>query len=135
MPSMRVGIFESGDAGLAHGAAHDALAVTAVGDASRAIRDAIRANGWTPVDVNASVDVRATLASLEEAKAQVVFQLAESIGGEARYEAAAVWLLEWAHMPYTGSGPVAITLALEKPRTRAVLAAAGVPTPVGFVAR
>jgi D-alanine-D-alanine ligase len=130
---MRVGIFESGDEGLAHGAAHDALAVTAVGDASRAIRAAIRTNGWTPVDMRASIDVRATLDSIEDADAEVVFQLAESIGGQARYEAAAAWLLEWAHIPYTGSGPVAITLALEKPRTRAVLASANVPTPHGFV--
>lgn len=132
---MRVGIFESEDTALAHGAAHDALAVTAVDDASRAIRAACRANGWTPVDMRASTDVRATLDNIEDADADVAFQLAESIGGEARYEAAAAWLLEWARVPYTGSGPVAITLALEKPRTRAVLAAAGVPTPVGFVAR
>lgn len=132
---MRVGIFESADTGLAHGAAHDALAVTAVGDASHAIRAAVRRLGWTPVDVRASTDPRATLASLDAAAADVVFQLAESIGGEARYEAAAAWLLEWARIPYTGSGPVAITLALEKPRTRAVLAAALVPTPIGFVAR
>jgi D-alanine-D-alanine ligase len=132
---MRVGILESADTSLAHGAAHDALAVTAVGDASRAICAACRVNGWTPVDVRASADVHETLASLHDTRPDVVFQLAESIGGEARYEAAAAWVLEWARVPYTGSGPVAITLALEKPRTRAVLAADGVPTPAGFVMR
>ncbi|MDZ4772342.1 MAG: ATP-grasp domain-containing protein [Planctomycetota bacterium] len=132
---MRVGIFESVDTGLAHGAAHDAVAVTAVNDSSSAIREACRSLGWTPIDVVASRDLRATLANLTEARADIVFQLAESIGGEARFEAAAAWLLEWADIPYTGSGPVAITLALEKPRTRAILSPVGVPTPIGFVAR
>ncbi len=83
--------------------------------------------------MEAALDPRRTLASLDAARADVVFHLAESIGGEARLEAAAAWLLEWARIPYTGSGPVALTVALEKPRARAVLAAAGVPLPAGFV--
>lgn len=130
---MRVGIFESRDTTLAHGAAHDAAAVSAVGDESRAIRETCRALGWTPIDVEAAVDPLRTLQDLRDARPDVVFQLAESIGGEARFEAATAWLLEWARIPYTGSGPIALTLALEKPRTRAVLTAAGVATPIGFV--
>lgn len=132
---MRVGILQSRDEGLAHGSARDALAVTAVDDAARAIRGAGKTLGWTVVDVVASTDPGETLAHLASARPDVVFQLAESIGGEARFEAAAAWLLEWARIPYTGSGPVAITLALEKPRTRAVLQTEGVPVPGGFTLR
>lgn len=129
---LRVGILKSRDEGLAHGEAHDALAVQSVGEEADGIREACAANGWTPVDVEAARDPHATLASLRDARVDVVFQLAESIGGDARLEAAAAWMLEWARVPFTGSGPEAITLALRKPLARAVLAAAGVPIPAGI---
>ncbi len=130
---MRVGLLRSADTGLAHGEAHDALAVQAVGDEARAIDDACRANGWTPVPIEAGADPLLTLTHLRDARCDVVFQLCESIAGEARLEAAAAWLLEWARIPYTGSGPVAITIALQKPLARAVLASRNVPVPNGFV--
>lgn len=129
---MRIGILQSRDTTLAFGSKQDALAVAAVGDEVRAIHAACAALGWTALDVEASRDPQATLENLMAARADVVFHLAESIGGEARFEAAAAWLCEWARIPYTGSGPVALTLALLKPHARAVLAAAGVPTPFGF---
>lgn len=130
---MRIGILSSHDSALAHGEAHDALAVQAVGDESQAIRAACASFGWTTVAIEASTDPARTIAALNASRCDVVFQLAESIGGEARFEAAAAWMLEWAKIPFTGTGPIAITIALEKPLARAVLAAAGVPTPIGFV--
>jgi D-alanine-D-alanine ligase len=131
--ALRIGILRSADTGLAHGEAHDALAVQAVGDEARAIEDACRANGWTTAAIEADTDPVRTLAALRDARCDVVFQLAESIGGDARLEAAAAWLLEWARLPYTGSGPVAITIALQKPLARALLASRNVPVPNGFV--
>lgn len=131
--ALRIGILRSADTGLAHGEAQDALAVQAVGEEALAVDDACRTNGWTPIAIEAGRDPAAMLASIRSARCDVVFQLAESIAGEARLEAAAAWMLEWAGVPYTGSGPVAITLALQKPIARAVLATAGVPVPEGFV--
>lgn len=128
-----VGILSSHDEGLAHGEARDALAVTAVGGEVGAIESACHAQGWKTVRVEADADPRRTLEALERAAPDVVFHLAESVRGEARFEAAVAWLLEWARIPYTGSGPVALTLALDKPLARGALTARSVPVPRGFV--
>ncbi len=130
--SLRVVLLHSADAALAHGEAHDALAVASVREEIDAVAAACRANRYEPIAVEAS-DPKSTLDALEKARPDVVFNLAESVGGEARLEAAVAWLLEWARIPYTGSGPIALTLALTKPLARAVLAAHGVGVPKGFV--
>jgi D-alanine-D-alanine ligase len=131
---LRIAILESGDESLAAGEARDAAAVRAAADAALEIERSCRALGWTPIRLQAHpTSPDWTVAELAREEVDLVFQLVESLRGEARFEAAAVWLLEWAQIPCTGSGPVALTLALEKPIARAVLAARGVPIPEGFV--
>lgn len=63
---------------------------------------------------------------------ELVFNLCESLGGDARHEAVLPSLLELAGVRYTGSGPHALGTALRKDRTKALLRAHGVPTPIGF---
>ena len=128
----RVAILYSADACLAHGDPADAIAVGAGEVEVEAVEAAIRANGWESERVLAEPDLGRTLRSMRRSRADVVFHLAASIGGEARMEAAAAWMLEWARIPYTGPGPLALAIALEKPLARAALAAAGVAIPEGF---
>jgi D-alanine-D-alanine ligase len=59
----------------------------------------------------------------------VVFNLCESLSGDARFEPLLPMLLERAGVAYTGSPPLALALALHKQKAKGVLRGAGVPTP------
>lgn len=61
------------------------------------------------------------------------FNMAYGIQGECRYTQLPA-MLELAGIPYTGSGPLGHTLALDKVVTKTLAAAAGVPTPAHRVA-
>jgi D-alanine-D-alanine ligase len=131
---LRIAILESGDEALAAGDARDAAAVQAAGEAALAIERSCRELGWHVARLRAHpTSPDWTVAELVREEPDAVFQLVESLRGEARFEAAAAWLLEWARIPYSGSGPLAITLALEKPVARALLQSRTVPVPDGFV--
>src|SRR5437016_724990 len=56
-----------------------------------------------------------------EAKADVVFNLFEGIPGEGESETCIAALLEWLHIPFTGSPARALTLARDKPLSKLVL--------------
>jgi D-alanine-D-alanine ligase len=63
----------------------------------------------------------------------IAFNMAYGIQGECRYTQLPA-MLELAGIPYTGSGPLGHTLALDKVVTKALISAAGVPTPAHRVA-
>jgi len=128
-----VGILASQDRTLAHGEARDRLAVEASGVEVGAVEAACRARGWRTARIAASSDPRRTRAALERYKPDVVFHLAESVGGDARVESLLAGLLDGLGLPYTGSGPKALWAGLHKPIAREKLAAAGVLVPEGFV--
>jgi D-alanine-D-alanine ligase len=129
----RIALLLSDDTALAHGADDDARAVLGVREVSDRIESACLALGWSVTRVGVSRDPRRLLADLERAQPDVAFHLAESVGGDARLEAAVAMLLEWIGLPYTGSPPQALAQALEKPVARALLAARGVPIARGAV--
>ena len=58
-----------------------------------------------------------------------MFNLCESLSGDARFEPLLPMLLEHAGIAYTGSPPLALGLALHKQKAKGVLRGAGVPTP------
>jgi D-alanine-D-alanine ligase len=75
----------------------------------------------------------ALVADIVRRAPSLVFNLCESLGGDARHEAVLPALFELAGVRYTGSGPLALGTALRKDRTKAILRAAGVPTPAAAV--
>lgn len=69
------------------------------------------------------------LERLGEAAPDLVVNLCESLAGEASAEAVVPAFLEALGLSYTGSGPLALGLALHKPVAKRILQASGVPTP------
>jgi D-alanine-D-alanine ligase len=130
---VRVAILFNDDGALAHGRRDDSVAVGAVVGCASAAAAACRELGWSPTLIAASTDPLELLARLSEVEPTVVLNLCESLGGDARHEAAVAGLLELAGLRYTGSPPAALTLALHKPWAKAVLAQAGVRVPRGVV--
>ncbi len=64
-----------------------------------------------------------------------IFNLCEAIDGRSELEMCMAGLLEMMGIPYTGSGPFALGLALNKVRVKQVLRSAGIPVPRGYVRR
>jgi D-alanine-D-alanine ligase len=119
-----------GDVGAAERAAVEAVgsviddvAAVAVEMGARVERVALSPDGPTFLRQIAALDV------------ELVVNFAETWGGRADREAAVGWALEARGLPYTGAPPRALTLCLDKPTTRAVLAAEGVDVAPGLVLR
>jgi D-alanine-D-alanine ligase len=87
------------------------------------------ANGFTASGLGVTGDVLAAVATLRELRPDVVFNLCESIGGDNRFEPLLPLLLDREGIAYTGSGPLALSLALHKHKAKEILRARGVSTP------
>ncbi|MDX1429711.1 MAG: ATP-grasp domain-containing protein, partial [Rhodothermales bacterium] len=118
----------------------------------------VRANGFDPyADVYAEWDDATTIAAIEEvllnfgdvvrlearedwpdrlreAKPDIVFNIAEGIGGATRESYVPTFCEFWG-VPYTGSDPLTLATCLDKARAKEVLSFHGVPTPDFIVAR
>jgi D-alanine-D-alanine ligase len=109
-----------------------------VENAARDIAGALAERGHvaTPLAVPAGdpgAAVAEVLATVRAHRPDLVFNLCESLDGDARHEAVLPSLFELCGVPYTGSGPLSLATALRKDRTKLVLRAHRVPTPLGFV--
>jgi len=67
--------------------------------------------------------------ALRQEPPDLVINLCESLGGDSRGEMLVPGLLDLLGLPYTGSGPLTLALALHKDKAKLVLEGCGVPTP------
>lgn len=74
-----------------------------------------------------------TIERLSRRAPRVVFNFAETFDRDRRKAAHAAALLELLGIPYTGSGPLAQALAIDKARSKQLLRLHGVPVPEFFV--
>ncbi|WP_211089794.1 D-alanine--D-alanine ligase [Thalassobius vesicularis] len=82
---------------------------------------ALRGEGFEVVEVDAGRDLPARLAEIQP---DVVFNALHGRWGE---DGCVQGLLEWLNIPYTHSGVLASSLAMDKERTKQVYRAAGLP--------
>lgn len=90
---------------------------------------ALREAGFDVVEVDASRDLCARLTDL---RPDVVFNALHGRWGE---DGSVQGLLEWLRIPYTHSGVLASSLAMDKERSKAACRAAGLPVAESLLAR
>jgi D-alanine-D-alanine ligase len=94
-----------------------------------AVKSALLSAGHT-VGVRAfGADLAGAVQALQRDAPDVVFNLCESLAGDARGEAVVAGVLEQLGLPVTGSPALALGLALHKDKAKALLRGSGVPTP------
>ena len=74
-------------------------------------------------------DLDRLLGRLRADPPDLVFNLCESLNGDTRNEVVVPAVLDMLRVPYTGPGPLALALCLDKQRAKQVLIQHGIPTP------
>src|SRR4029078_9333733 len=72
---------------------------------------------------------------LDALQPDLIFHLCEGLGEQSSGEYCVAGLLELLGIPYTGSGPFALALALDKPTAKQLFMGAGIPPPAFSVCR
>jgi D-alanine-D-alanine ligase len=89
----------------------------------------LRGLGHTVRCVDFGTDLRQLISRLRSFRAEIVFNLAEGPLAVYEKEPHAVALLELLGLPYTGNGPLALTLCKDKAFTKQILQWHALPTP------
>lgn len=90
-----------------------------------AVQDALRSYGHDVLLIEGDEEA---YCKLQKQKPDIVFNMCEGIRGESR-ESHIPAILEMLGIPYTGSGVLTLSVCLDKPITKKVLAYHGIPTP------
>jgi D-alanine-D-alanine ligase len=90
-----------------------------------AIKNGIESGGHKVVLIEANKDA---YEKLKNSKLDFVFNFAEGLHGESR-ESQIPAMLEMLKIPYTGSNPLTLAIALDKTKTKEILTYYGIPTP------
>ena len=98
-----------------------------------AIEESLRSGGYRPFVFAIENYSRDLIRTLTEISPRFVFNLCEEIDGKCELEMCVAGLLELMGLPYTGSDPYVLGLALNKYHVKQILRAAGIPTARGYL--
>ncbi|NLI75590.1 MAG: GNAT family N-acetyltransferase [Candidatus Riflebacteria bacterium] len=115
--------------------AGESLSDRAVEAMAAAIAAALTGRGHAVGRAPVGLDPRGAIDAVRVAAPEVVFQLCETMCGNARLEPALPYLLGWLGIPFTGNPADVMALLLDKARTKQVLLGLGLPTPEFVSAR
>ena len=100
-----------------------------IGGTANDVVSALARAGLVVESLGIDEDLMGAMSAIGAFAPDVVFNLCESLSGDARFEPLLPMLLERAGLAYTGSPPLTLGLALHKHKAKGVLRAAGVPVP------
>ncbi len=115
--------------------AGESLSDRAVEAMAAGIAQELTGRGHTVGRAQVGLDPRGAIDAVRAAAPDVVFQLCETMCGNARLEPALPYLLSWLGIPFTGNPADVLALLLDKARTKQVLLGLGLPTPEFVAAR
>jgi D-alanine-D-alanine ligase len=98
-----------------------------------AVEDALREGGFNPYVLSVDHFSKELVALLVKLSPRFIFNLCEEINRDTELEMCVAGLLEMMEIPYTGSGPFALGLALHKFNVKRMLRAAGIPCARGYL--
>lgn len=98
-----------------------------------AVEESLRELGFRPYLLMVEYFTKDLLQILHDISPKFIFNLCEEIDGNGELEMCMAGLLELMEIPYTGSKPLALGLALNKFHVKQVLRSAGIPTPRGYL--
>jgi D-alanine-D-alanine ligase len=98
-----------------------------------AIEESLRELGFNPCVISVEQFSKDLVLTLHRLAPRFVWNLCEEIQGNCQLEMCIAGLLDLLNIPYTGSGPLALGLALNKFRVKQMLRASGIPVPHGYL--
>jgi D-alanine-D-alanine ligase len=98
-----------------------------------AIEESLKEGGFNPYVFAIDFFSKDLIHALLDISPKFVFNLCEEINGKCELEMCVAGLLELMGIPYTGSDPFALGLALNKFHVKQILRSAGIPTARGFI--
>lgn len=107
----------------------DYFSEASVRDEVYAVEEALHELGFSPGLIAIERVDRELMATLQKLAPRFVFNLCEGLAGRSDMEMCVAGLLELLGLPYTGSPPLALGLALDKFRAKRLLSAARIRTP------
>jgi len=93
------------------------------------IKNALKALGYRATTFNVDSNIFRLIDYLREEKPDLIFNLVECVANESDQEMNVAGLYELLGIPYTGAGPLALGIALNKPKVKEILACHGIKTP------
>ncbi len=93
------------------------------------IKEALNSLGYKTTTFNVDSDIYRLIEYLRDEKPDLVFNIVECVENEAIQEMNVAGLYELFKIPYTGAGPLALGIALDKPRVKELLTYHGIKTP------
>jgi D-alanine-D-alanine ligase len=92
------------------------------------MQEALQQKGYRTSLFNINGDIKKLIKFLEETRIDLIFNLCESLRGQAINEMHVAGVFELMNIPYTGAAPLALGTCLNKVRTKVILDAHGIST-------